>query len=82
MREGKSSKKANRIKKKERMESKKDLKSFYIKVARKPKEKGLKTYTKIVDLETADKLINGVSTVLNGIVTHKKKLSRNFKQVS
>jgi len=82
MRQGKSSKRANRIKKQERMESKKDLRPFYIKVAREPLEKGLKTYTKIVDAQTADKLIFGKPIIMNDIVISRKPLSRKFKQVA
>ena len=82
MRQGKSSQRANRLKKQQRMESKKDLKSYYIKVAREPESKGLKTYTKIVDHQTADKLIYGkIEIGLSGI-PKRVKLSRNFKEVA
>ncbi len=82
MKTGKSSQNANRLKKQRRMESKKDLRSYYTKVARVPNEKGLKTYTKLVDEKTADKLINGkIELDLTGI-PHRVKLSRDFQKAS
>ncbi|MCD6482583.1 MAG: hypothetical protein J7K80_02425 [Candidatus Izimaplasma sp.] len=82
MRQGKSSQRANRIKKQQRMESKKDLKSYYIKVVREPLERWNKPYTKIVDHQTADRLIYGkIEIGLSGI-PKRIKLSRNFKEVA
>ena len=82
MRHGKSSQEANRLKKQQRMESKKDLQKHYIKVVREPTEKGLKAYTKIVNARTADKLINGKPVIMNNMIVGREKLSRTFKQAS
>ena len=81
MRQGKSSTRANRIKKQQRMESKKDLRSYYIKVARVPEDK-LPVSTHVTDRDTADKLINGTPTIMNGLIISRKKLSRNFREVA
>ncbi|MCD6435602.1 MAG: hypothetical protein J7L15_04375 [Clostridiales bacterium] len=82
MRQGKSSTRANRIKKQQRREAKQDLPKYYTQVARVPAEKGLKTYTKLVKTPKADKLINGKLEIgLNGM-PRRIKLSRDFKAVA
>ena len=82
MRQGKSALNANRVKKQRRMDSKKELRSHYIMVAREPKEKGLKAYTHLVSVSKADKLVNGTPVILNNTVIDRKKLSRTFKVVA
>ncbi len=82
MRQGKSAINANRIKKQRRMESKKDLQKYYTKIARVPTNKKKEVYTKIVDLETADKLVLGKPIIMNNIVIKREPLSRKFKKVS
>ncbi len=83
MRQGKSSQEANRLKKQQRREAKQDLPYYYTKVARKPLEKGLPTYTKLVTKQQADKLING-KIELNPVTNlpTRVKLSRDFTEVA
>ena len=82
MRQGKSSTRANRIKKQQRMESKKDLRPYYAKVARVPLDEKKEVYTHITDRDTADKLINGKPTIMNGLIISRKPLTRTFKKVA
>lgn len=82
MRQGKSSQEANRLKKQRRMQSKKDLRLYYTEVYRVPLEGKKAIYTKIVNDETADKLINGKPTIVGSAIIGREKLSREFRKVS
>ena len=82
MRQGKSSTRANRVKKQARREAKQGLPKYYTQVAREPESKGLKAYTKLVTHQKADKLVNGKFEIgLNGMPS-RIKLSRNFRVVA
>jgi len=82
MRQGNSSNKENRLKKQKRLEKKynNEYPFYYKMIQRRPSEKNKRFYSKLVNYETASKLINGVPEFVNGTLVGIKKLSRTFTE--